>query len=375
MKEVPSDKKGVPPETSLSEQIPIGPPLDGTISATTMHDEQVTPETAIEEYLESRTHEISESTLQNLRYRLKQFRLWAEDAGIEDMRELDGHDCERWKLARVNAGLAPITIQMHMRSFRQFIRWCGIVGYTEEALHELIRIPDVNKDDRRRDDALSFKRAKRIKSYLQKFEYGSFQHILFGIFWHTAMRMGSARALDVDDIEYADDGTMYLAVRHRPETDTPLKLGSEGERNVSVSDPELASAVDDYVQHQRPDVVDEYERTPLLTTRNGRASKTKIRVSVYRTTQPCLMDDCPHGKDPKTCEFLSHNKAGGCPSAVSPHAIRRSAITAHLDQGIPKEIVSERASVSVDTLTEHYDVRSKEMARTTRQEYIDDLRF
>ncbi|AUX08938.1 integrase/recombinase XerC [Halalkaliarchaeum desulfuricum] len=325
--------------------------------------------------MQSKEHEVSAATIQNLRYRLKQFRLWTEQTGLDDMRELSGRDCERWKLARANAGLAPVTMRAHMRTFRQFIRWCGVVGYCKPDLHELVRIPEVDKADRRRDDAISYERAQRIVSYLEQFEYASRRHIVFGILWHTAMRTGSLRALDVDDVVHADDGTMYLKVRHRPETETPLKLGAEGERNVTIADPTLSSAIEDWVKHQRPPVEDEYEREPLIATRQGRAAKTTIRVGVYRATQPCHTDECCHGRVRENCEYVERNRLASCPSAISPHALRRSAITSHLKQGVPKEIVSERASVSMDTLSEHYDVRTEEQARSTRQEYIDDLRF
>lgn len=340
-----------------------------------MHDSQVTPETAVAEFLEAKGHEVSDATIQNLRYRLKQFRRWADDVGLDDMRDVDGRTCEKWKLARANSGLAPITMRAHMRTFRQFLRWCGVMGYCKQDVHELVRVPDVDKEDRRRDDAISFERAKRITSYLSQFEYASRRHIVFAIPWHTGMRTGSLRALDVDDVEHDNRGTMYLTVRHRPVTETPLKLASEGERNVTIGDDELASAIEDWMEHKRPPVEDEHGRRPLIATKQGRASKTTIRTDVYQATQPCLIDDCPHGFERESCEYVSRDRAGGCPSSISPHALRRSAITAHLDQGAPKEIVSERTAVNVDTLEEHYDNRTQEQARTTRAEYVDDLRF
>jgi site-specific recombinase XerD len=340
-----------------------------------MYDEAVTPETAVEEFLEAKSHEVSDATIQNLRYRLKQFRLWTDKVGLDDMRELEGRDCEKWKLARANSGLAPITMRHQIRTFVQLLRWCGVMGYCEQNLHEMVRVPEVDREDRRRDEAISYKRATRIASYLSQFEYASRQHIVFGLLWHTAMRTGSLIALDVDDVSYADDSTMYLEVRHRSETNTPLKLGSDGERNVTIGDPELTSAIEDWIEHKRPDTEDDHGRHPLIATNQGRVSKTTVRVDVYRATQPCMTDDCPHGNERSSCEFTEHDKSGGCPSSISPHSIRRSAITAHLDQGTPKEILSERAAVNVDTLEEHYDNRSSESARTTRQGYIEDLRF
>jgi len=78
-----------------------------------MHDKPVTPETAIEEFLEMKAPEVSDSTIQNLRYRLKQFRLWTDEVGIDDMRELDGRNCEQWKLARSSSGLVDLPVNSH----------------------------------------------------------------------------------------------------------------------------------------------------------------------------------------------------------------------------------------------------------------------
>lgn len=332
----------------------------------------VTPRDAVEQYLTSRRNELADASLQNIRYRLKQFVKWTDDVGIDDISELDGKICERWKLARVDAGLAPITVQQHMITFRHFVRYCGSIGYVDPDLHELIRIPPTNKSDRSRDETIEHERAEAILSHLSQFEWASRRHVVLGLLWDTGMRTGSLRALDIDDV-HGDEGPMFLTVVHRPETDTPLKLGAEGSRNVTITDDELADAVRDYLEHNHPDVTDEHGREPLIATKKGRASKTTIRTDVYRATQPCLLRDCPHDEDEQTCVHLNNrDRAGSCPSARSPHTIRRSAITAHLDDGVPKEIVGERASVSVDTLEEHYDVRTAEQRRQNRLAYLRD---
>lgn len=332
------------------------------------------PADVVELYLKSRQNELADSSIQNIRYRLKQFVKWTDNVGLEDISELDGMLCEQFKLARVSDNLAPITVQQQMRTFRDFVRWCESVELVSQGVSDLVRIPDTTKDERSRDVSITAIRARSVLQYLSKFEYCSLKHLFFGLAWTTGMRLGSARALDVDDVVW-DDGRPYLKIRHRPDTDTPLKLGPDGERNVTVGHSQLASAIDDWVQHRRPDVTDEYGRTPLLATSRGRASTSALRVACYKTTHPCLRDDCPHGNDRASCDYVSYDQAGGCPSAVSPHAIRRSAITHHLDEGVPKEIVSDRCNVSPDTLDEHYDVRDAEQKRTSRNPYIEDMRF
>lgn len=342
----------------------------------TMYDQQITPETAVEEFIESKSYESSDSTIQNLTYRLKQFRLWCDQNNIRDLRELSSRDAEKFKVARANAGLSPVTMRCQIRTFKQFLRWAGNVGYCKPDLHERIIVPTPKREDRSREELISYRRGQRILSYLRKYEFASRRHLIFGILWHTGMRMGSLRSLDIGDVSHDDGGAMYLEIQHRPDTDTPLKLQKQGERHVTIADPELAEAIEGWLEHQRPDVKDEHGRQPLITTKRGRASHSTIRCDVYRATHPCLIDgECPHGNDRETCRYVARDFAGGCPSTVSPHPIRRSAITYHLDQDIPKEIVADRVAVSTDVLEEHYDGRDQEQSRTTRAKYVNDLRF
>ena len=53
------------------------------------------------------------------------------------------------------------------------------------------------------------------------------------------------------------------------------------------------------------------------------------------------------------------------------HLIRRGSITNHLNQGWPKEKVSERCDVSVSVLEKHYNEQSKEDERETRRKFVD----
>lgn len=110
------------------------------------------------------------------------------------------------------------------------------------------------------------------------------------------MRLGSVRALDTEDVKYDQHGQLYLEVRHRPETDTPLKLGVDCERNVTVGDTPLSGAIDDWVQHQRPDVVDKYGRTPLMATSKGRASKRHSVLLAIEQLTHAYSTDVPTAK-------------------------------------------------------------------------------
>ncbi|WP_390884085.1 tyrosine-type recombinase/integrase [Halapricum hydrolyticum] len=337
-----------------------------------MYSEPISPSQAIEEYLTARSNELADATVQNHRYRLKQFRLWCDEVEFTDMRELSGRETESFRLARESEGLAPMTVRNHQMTLRVFVEWCETQGYVKPGVSEKIRTPAVAKSDRTRDDKISHETAQDMINSLSRFEYGSLRHVLIHVLYHTGMRTGAARALDVDD--FVLDPDPHLQVRHRPETGTPLKRGIDGERNVSIVDSELVKALQDYRDRTRPEVTDEDGREPLFASRQGRIAKTTIQAHSYRATQPCEWTGaCPHDQEVDACPYRSADKASQCPSSISPHALRRSAITSHLDRDVPKDIVSGRTNVSRKRLDQHYDARDEESKRQTRRRQLENM--
>ncbi|ERG89647.1 MAG: hypothetical protein J07HX5_01818 [halophilic archaeon J07HX5] len=84
-------------------------------------------------------------------------------------------------------------------------------------------------------------------------------------------------------------------------------------------------------------------REPLLTTRNGRPSTTSLRAHINVLTRPChYTGDCPHNRQQGECEAAQYEYSQRCPSSVSPHPSRRSAITPWLNNGHRKELISDR---------------------------------
>jgi len=170
------------------------------------------------------------------------------------------------------------------------------------------------------------------------------------------MRRSAARSLDIDDY---DPEEQYLEVRHRPESDTPIKNGIDGERFIGLSG-WLCQLLEDWLLDPRPDVTDNYGREPLLATQYGRPSRTTIPKYAYRWSRPCAYGaECPHGRSPEDCEATEQGHASKCPSSISPHAIRRGSITHHLKEDIPETAVSGRANVSQRVLEQHYDRRTQ----------------
>ncbi|WP_079980794.1 MULTISPECIES: site-specific integrase [unclassified Haloarcula] len=334
--------------------------------------EPLAPDTAVEQYLKSREQDATDSTVRNHRYRLRQFLQWAEETGLDNMNELTGRLAERFKNWRISErDINSVTLEQHLRTFRVFVRWCESVDAVEQGTADKIIVPRVSQGEKVREEHVDNEQADAIIDYLHRFEYASRSQVLFHTLWHTGCRRGALHALDLDDWHPQD---RYLAFRHRPETDTPLKLKDDGERHVTVSDDRLAQSLDDYIAENRHDVTDEHGRKPLFTTRNGRISGNSIQQHVYKVTRPCFYaGECPHNREIDDCEGTQASGYSSCPSSLSPHPVRRGAITAHLNNDIPKEIASERMSVSVDTLEEHYDARTAEEKRQNRAQYLDNL--
>lgn len=332
-----------------------------------------TPDEALELYLRERSTEVTENTLQSHEYRLNHFVRWCNEvAEIENVNNLTGRDLHRYKLWRQEDGdLNQVSLKSQMDTLRVFLRFCESIDAVEPDLHSKVMSPTLSDGIGQRDVKLDAEEADQLLDHLGRFEYATFGHALILLLWRTGLRMGSARALDLDDFNVEEE---YVAVRHRPETDTPLKNQQNGERLVALN-PTICTVLNDYIEVNRPDVTDDYGRVPLLATEHGRPSKNTIRATVYRWTRPCMYQNtCPHGRDRDDCEALNTRMAASkCPSSVSPHAVRRGSITHHLTQDVPEQVVSDRMNVSQRVLEEHYDRRSEEVKVEQRRQYLDEL--
>jgi site-specific recombinase XerC len=330
------------------------------------------PQQAVDEYIESRKYsDTAKATLQNYTYRLKRFVEFCEREGIKDIRNVTGRTAERYKQARLkDDGLNAYTVEQQLRTFRLFIRWCEASDLITENVSDKIVIPQVNNESKVRNEAIDADRAHEIIEYLQKYQYAQRDHVVFHLMWHTGMRLGSLRALDLKDLELNRDSAV-ARVRHRPERGTPLKLKESGERNVTIADEDLVEALKDYIKVNRSPVEDEFGREPLVTSNQGRLHNTSLRETVYKLVRPCYYSgECPHNREIDECEATDREHYSKCPSSLYPHAIRSGSVTAHLSDDVPKEILSERVNMSQDIMDKHYDERSKEDKRRDREKYL-----
>jgi site-specific recombinase XerD len=325
---------------------------------------QFTVDAAIDRHLKERRHDVSESTLRNQRYALKRFREFCEDHEIEHIEQVDSFTLSDFRLER-QENVSDSTVYNNLIALRVFIEWCEQRDLLPRGLGEAMTIP--NREGVVSEVTLDANRAEEILTYLEQYEYATLNHALFAILWDTGIRAGTVRSLDLKDFRPDEQ---FIQTRHRPDTDTPLKNGVSAEREINLHS-WASDVVENYIEARRNDLIDEHDRNPLLTTRVGRPRVNTIRQYTYRMTSPCYYDECPHDRDPSECEATQLDSGSKCPSSISTHPIRRGAITAWLNEGHQKELLSERMDVSVEILEKHYDARSESEKRKLRREAFE----
>jgi integrase len=262
---------------------------------------------------------------------------------------------------RTDAGdVAMITVRGEISVIRQLMKYCERIGILEPDAHERVYLPDTQAGSR--TEAISAERFDHILDYLERYEYCTMKHIVYLLWRKAGLRIGALRSLDVGHV-HLDERALEL--EHRPERDLPLKNKSDSERFLAIGD-DTADVLDDWISGGRPDVtLDGVE--PLLATRQGtRMSLSGLRDIAYLWTRPCatgepICDDCSE-----------HQYGSTCPESYSPHALRRSALTAMLGDETPKEIVSERSDTSVEVLDTHYNQLTEREKMERRREFLSD---
>jgi integrase len=328
------------------------------------------PESAVELYLDHRSDEVSAETLESHKYRLDAFLEWCDQEDMTNMNDLSGRDLHAYRVWRREEGdLEPITLQGQLSTLRVFLGFCESVDAVPEDLRSKVLLPSVDDEGDVSESTLDPARAESALDYLERYRYASREHVSLLLLWRTGMRMGALRSIDLADVD-REEAAVHLT--HDPDTGTPLKNGPRGERWVALTHP-VMEVVADWIDGPRPDIKDEHGREPLISTSQGRAALGTIRQDVYRWTTPCVVGDpCPHDRDPEECEAAAYDQASKCPSSRSPHDVRSGAITAHLLDDVPTEIVSDRMNVSQQILSRHYDRRTAREKMEQRRRYLRD---
>ena len=323
----------------------------------------LTPEAGVERFLRDYQTGVRDSTFRKAKSRLSFFLEWCDEvAEITDLNDLDGRilsDFVAWRREQI----AAITLQKNLSTVRSALRFWSDIEAVTEGLAEKLHSPTLPDGAESRDEHLDAERAEAILDHLDRYEHASRRHAMLALFWRTGMRRSALRSLDLGDLRPDDHA---LVLKHRPDEDTKLKNGEHGERWVYLG-PIWYQVVDEYAAANRIDRTDEFGREPLFTTEKGRASGTSLYDWSNRVTHPCEIGECPHDRDPADCEARESDGASKCPSARSPHDIRRGAITHHLNEGVSPDTVSERMDVSLDVLYQHYDARTPREKMTVRK--------
>lgn len=304
---------------------------------------------AVDIYLKNKSQRVSDSTLRNNTDQLHRFLEWCESEDLEWIADIEPVDIARFRRHRAEH-INSNTMYNQLSVLRMFLEFCERMGWVESNLSESIILPD--REGRARDREISSDRVQLILDDLGKYEYGSVDHVVVGLLWVCSFRIGTIRSLDLPDLQLADD---WIDINQRPGTGTPLKNGSDSEREVAIPG-WLSECLDSYISDIRR-VSDDSDRQPVVVSRqSNRLARSSIRRIVYTLTD-CggVLEDC-------SCDCRSSK----CSESVSPHDIRRASISAMLSEGNNTQLVGDRVDCSADVIEEHYDNRSEAEKRQLR---------
>lgn len=266
--------------------------------------------------------------------------------------------------------LAGPTLEDDMYLYKEFLEYMTRIRGVPADTYEIVEVPNTGEGVDK--ETLDADRADVILVYLDCFEYASREHVTILLLMKTGRRPCDLRALDVDDFDDSGDEAT-LTFKHRPDEGTGLKENEKHEAGIDLTT-DVTKVIRDYIKHDRDDVEDAFGREPLLSTKNGRLSKSSIREYAYKWTRPCKVGkDCPHDRDPDDCEAAnSSKKASGCPDSRSPRKIRSGYVTAKLNAGSSYESVGHRVGATKGVLQRHYDHPNQEEERERYQEDIQE---
>ena len=314
----------------------------------------------IDKYINRKRQSWNGETPRTYRKSLNTFLEYTIEADIETLSDLT-----QWKVGNYTEWLLgreiengehyeKTTIESKQKQARTWIKWLGSQGFVDRGLYVSIEVIKVEDHESSRDDApdpATIRELLAIYRNSKKWQ-GTRRHALLELIAHVGARRLGIRSLDVADWD-SDERT--LTFRHRPDKGTRLKCGPKHERKVILSE-EPARALDLYIARERHDKRDEFGRQPLFTSRQGRPAKSTMSNWVYRATVPCIVEQCPHSRQRKNCEWAhQQTKASQCDSSTSPHPLRHTSITWQLNIGRSIQDVAARAGTTPGVIRRYYD--------------------
>ncbi|GAA1302639.1 tyrosine-type recombinase/integrase [Streptomyces sanglieri] len=332
-----------------------------------------TLENLYERYL-SRRENRSPATRAQYKRTIPEFIAFSESQGITIPSGLSTELVERYVDEVKQKYEADATQLTYTKNVRSWLRWLSKRQYCDEAAYRVLDKDELGLDPAARDEAIPKPVARHIIDRLAEQRYGTNLHVLLEFDYNGGLRLGDLYSLDVEDFKSEDD---TILIRHRPDTGTRLKNGEEtdstpgdGERDVIIKN-RVTDAIQWYIDNERPDVTDEYGRSPLFATVQGRASRSTLRRWIYEVTS-CRWapNEIEIDGESITCDGECDPDSNVCPYSFNPHAIRRGAIVNHLSNGLHPSRASERFDVSIPVLKKHYDPRTKRKQKLDRSEAV-----
>ncbi|AFZ74830.1 tyrosine-type recombinase/integrase [Natronobacterium gregoryi] len=248
-----------------------------------MTERHVHPRKARRDFLKAKRATLKQSSARAYEYPIKHFVQFLETEAVESMQEVDGYLIEQWKLDRQKDDLAPATFRNNVKKIKTFINWCEASSLVTLGLADSIDVPTISEDDEASHEHITFQRAQKVLNYLDTYRYASREHALFYTLWETGCRISGAVALDVGDL---DQTKRKLEFVDRKEEGTALKNGRKGVRNVTLSE-DLIHVLTDYIEVNRHDVRDDFNRRPLFTTPHKRLERQRAYKNIVGYTRPC----------------------------------------------------------------------------------------
>lgn len=292
-------------------------------------------------------------TARTYRKSLDTFEKFAADEDLEILSDLEMWTVGRYTDWLIQQDYARMTVQSKQKQARRWLKWLESQGYLRVGTHLAIEPLQLEDSEQTSSDIL---RPDTLREFLT-FYRDSMQwrakrrHALLEVIGHTGARRSCIRALDVTDY---DPDARTLTFLNRPESGTRLKRGDSHQRKVVLSEAPN-EVLHEFVERERYDVHDDNGRRPLFASRRGRPTKSTITNWIYVATLPCVMRDCPHGRQRHTCRWTAQTEASKCPSSTSPHPARRGSITWQLNIGRSIQNVADRAATTPDVIRRYYD--------------------
>lgn len=325
-------------------------------------------EQVLERFMSERPGDLAQSSVETYRYGINSFKTWMDGEGYT-LQDLDAWTVgEYWTWLRDENDYSESTLESYTKATRAFLKFGGEKNVVQEGLHEHVENYHASKEGRQWDQEVDVERIDEIVEFLERAYPTERNPLIFRLLAKTGLRRSGLRALDVKDVKYEGGPRLYVRSREN----TKLKGRKNHNRIINISQ-DLYNDLQAYVEDRRIDVVDEYGRNPLFTTKNGRVSIGLIVDTVHYYSSPHIsgagecQPECEVGPNPNKHETKKCNKS------FSPHTLKKYHVTKLRNRGIGFESIGERVATNPDTLRVHYDESKQKQQADRRKETLADV--